>query len=66
MLTDRELWACANQVVQIHGDKSPLFIAEQIGALALAGDDEGIDTWKAIAQRLASLLGLDGVQSPPN
>jgi hypothetical protein len=66
MLSDRELWACANQVFQIHGDRSPLYIAEQIGALALSGDYEGIDTWKAIAQRLAGLVGLDAAPGPPN
>ena len=66
MLSDWELWACANQVLKIHGDKSPLYIAEQIGALALAGDHDGIDTWKAIAQRLAGLLGLDAAPESLN
>ncbi len=36
MLSDWELWACANHVLQTHGDKAPLHVAEQIGALALA------------------------------
>lgn len=66
MLSDRELWACANQVLKIHGDKSPHYVAEQIGALALAGDLEGIEAWKAIAQRLAGLVGLDAAPGPPN
>jgi hypothetical protein len=66
MLSDWELWACANQVLKIHGDKSHLYIAEQIGALAVTGDHDGIDTWKAIAQRLAGLLGLDAAPSSPN
>lgn len=35
MLNDWQLWACANQVLQNHGENSPLHIAEQIGALAL-------------------------------
>lgn len=58
MLSDWELWACANQVLQIHGDQGPRYIAEQIGALVLAGDRDGIETWKAIAKRLAELAGL--------
>lgn len=66
MLSEWELWACANQVLTIHGDRSPLYIAEQIGAVALAGDYDGIDTWKAIAQRLAGLLGLDAAPESLN
>lgn len=56
MLNDRELWACANQVLESHGEKAPLFVAERIGALALAGDSEGIATWKAIASRLHQFI----------
>ena len=55
MLSDKELWACANQVVKMRGEDAPLFVAEQIGALALKGDAEGVATWKAIARRLAEL-----------
>ena len=55
MLGDWELWACANHVLQAHGDKAPLHVAEQIGALALAGDEAGIRTWQAIAERIVQL-----------
>ena len=55
MLSDWELWACANHVLQAHGDKAPLHVAEQIGALALAGDHAGILTWQAIAERIVQL-----------
>ena len=55
MLGDWELWACANHVLQAHGDKAPLHVAEQIGALALAGDEAGIRTWQAIAERIGQL-----------
>lgn len=60
MLSEWELWACANQVLTTHGDKAPLHVAEQIGALALAGDESGIQTWQAIARRIAELTGKDG------
>ena len=60
MLSEWELWACANQVLTKHGDKAPLHVAEQIGALALAGDAAGIQTWQAIAQRIGLLTGKDG------
>ncbi|OYX39949.1 MULTISPECIES: hypothetical protein [unclassified Sphingomonas] len=51
-MTDWELWACAVQVEQTHGEHAPLFVAERIGALALAGDLDGVETWKGIAARL--------------
>lgn len=60
MLSDWELWACANQVLKTHGDDAPLHVAEQIGALALVQDEAGIATWKAIAQRVAELMGKEG------
>jgi len=52
---DRELWACALQVERQHGDNAPRFVAERIGALVVAGDREGIATWKGIARRLDQL-----------
>lgn len=63
MLSEWELWACANRVLQTHGEEAALHAAEQIGALALAGDAEGIRTWQAIARRIAKLSGKDG-QAP--
>ena len=64
MLSEWELWACANRVLQTHGENAPLHVAEQIGALALAGDAEGIRTWQAIAKRIAGLSGKDGQAQP--
>ena len=55
MIADREIWAAALQVERHHGDDAPKFIAERIGALAVAGDFEGVETWKAIAGRLDAL-----------
>ncbi len=55
MLSDRELWACAAEVQRQHGDRAPVYVAERIGALVLAGDPEGVTTWKAIAARLQQL-----------
>lgn len=64
MLTDWELWACANQVLQTHGEDSALHVAEQIGALARAGDAEGARTWQAIAARIAQLSATGGPAPP--
>lgn len=55
MISERELWACAAEVMRQHGDGVELFVAERIGALALEGDAEGIRTWKAIARRVVAL-----------
>ena len=51
-----ELWACAGTVLKTHGDKAPLHVAEQIGALALKGDEEGIHTWQEITVRIDALM----------
>lgn len=57
MLSERELWACANQVREQHGEQAPVFIAERIGACALAADAAGVATWKAIARRYSDMAG---------
>ena len=57
-LSDWELWACANQILTTHGHNAPRHVAEQIGALALAGDQEGVRTWQEIARRIADLADL--------
>jgi len=58
MLSDWELWACANQLLKMHGDDAPRHVAERIGTLGLEGDVKGVATWKAIARRLAELVVL--------
>ena len=61
MLSDWELWACANQVLQTHGENAPRHVAEQNAAPALAQDETGTATWQAIgqsAQRLGVALPL--------
>jgi len=66
MADDRELWACAVQVERQHGKSAPRFVAERIGDLALAGDEQGVATWKMIAERLDKLNQIgDGDASGP-
>lgn len=56
MLTEeRHLWACALAVEKQHGADAPRFVAERIGALALAGDGAGVERWKAIAAKMDAL-----------
>lgn len=62
MIADKELWACAQTVLDQHGTRTPVFVAERIGALALQDDQAGIETWKAIAARIDRLMGEDGLR----
>jgi len=56
MLTfDRERWAEALKVEEIHGDSAIVYVAERIGALAEEGDLEGVERWRQIASRLDQL-----------
>ena len=52
---DEHVWACALAVERQHGERAPVFVAERIGALALAGDSEGVATWRRIAACLDRL-----------
>jgi len=60
MISDRELWACANQVLDHHGPDVDDFIAERMSALAADGDQAGTRTWLAIAERVDQLRDLKG------
>ena len=64
MLSDWELWACANRVLQTHGEEAARHAAEQIGALVLEGDAEGVRTWQEIAARIAQLSTTGGQARP--
>lgn len=55
MISERELWGCANQVLEQHGEAADEFIATRIRSLAAASDEAGMKTWMAIADRLDRL-----------
>jgi hypothetical protein len=55
VLTDWELWAVANAVLELHGDEAPVFVTSRIGALALSGDENGVAAWKGVARRMTAL-----------
>ena len=52
---EQHLWACALAIERQHGARAPVFVAERIGALALAGDAAGVARWTAIAARMNQL-----------
>ena len=53
MLSEWELWACANRVLQSHGEHAATHAAEQIEALARADDADGVRAWRAIGMQSA-------------
>jgi hypothetical protein len=55
MASDRDLWALTLKVERDHGDRAARHAAERIGTAARAGDQVGIDLWKAVAERLDRL-----------
>lgn len=55
MTPEEERWAEALAIERLHGDKAPVWLAERIGALALAGDTAGVARFKEIAARLVDL-----------
>jgi len=56
MISDWELWACANECIRQHGADAAIFAAMRADALMQSGDDEGARTWRAIVTRIAKLL----------
>ncbi len=55
MISDWELWSIACTVERQHGEDAPRFIAERIGALALAGKMDGLEVWRQVAARVDQL-----------
>ena len=57
LLTDWELWACANHYVSAHGEDAPIIAALRADELLADGDLDGADNYLAIIQRIHALLG---------
>lgn len=55
MTPEQERWAEALAIERQHGDAAPFWIADRIGALALAGDFAGIKRFREIAALLEQL-----------
>ena len=55
VISERELWACAVQVLNHHGPDVDDFIAKRMASLAADGDQAGTRTWLAIASRVDQL-----------
>ena len=55
--------ACALEVERQHGRRAPVFVAAQIGRLALGGDAAGIEMWKQIAAALDRLSSRNAARN---
>jgi hypothetical protein len=53
---DQLQWTEALAIERQHGADAPKWIAERIGALAMAGDEPGVLRFKEIAARLDQLV----------
>ena len=56
MTAGEERWAEAATIMRRHGAGACLWVAERIGALALAGDMAGVERFRAIAARMERIL----------
>ncbi|MFN5085814.1 MAG: DUF6961 family protein [Novosphingobium sp.] len=56
MTRDEETLAVALLVKKEHGARASVYVAEQIGAQVIAGDQAGVARWQEIASALAPLL----------
>lgn len=56
MLTEWELWACANEAIKQHAFDAPIFAAMRADELLEEGDDAGAATWRLIVKRINELL----------
>ena len=56
ILTEWELWACANEYIRQHGSDASLQAASRAEELLKKGDPDGAQNWRLIANRAADLL----------
>ncbi len=56
MLSEWELWACANEYIRQHGFDAPIHAAIRADKLLEAGDIDGSANWRAIIHRINELL----------
>lgn len=55
MREDHEVLALALLIERWQGEKAAVYIAEQVGAQALARDKDGVVRWQAVAAAYARL-----------
>jgi len=58
MIEEKEVWACAHQIMQQYGDAAAFHAAQRADELLLANDQEGSRTWLRILNRIEALEKL--------
>lgn len=61
-VSDKELWQCARQQLDQHGDNAMVMAALKMDAMLAADDRAGYETWAGIALRIAK-LGPDVIEA---
>ena len=54
-ISDKELWQCARQQLDQHGDDAMVMAALKMDVMLAADDRAGYATWAGIALRIAKL-----------
>lgn len=62
-MTDWELWACGNQMLDQHGDDAAVQAALRADALLEASDRRGHEVWCAIVRKIEKLQDNVGAGS---
>lgn len=55
MIEDREIWACAHQVIGQYGEGAAFHAAQRADELLAANDMEGCQIWLRILRRIEDL-----------
>ncbi len=56
ILSQWELWACANEFIRQHGFDAPIHAAMRADHFLERGDIDGAQNWRLIVQRINDLL----------
>jgi hypothetical protein len=56
ILSDWELWACANETLKRHGEDAPFFAAMRADKLLEQTDLDGARNWLLILDRIEQML----------
>lgn len=56
VLSDWELWACANEHIRQHGFHAPIHAAMRADELLEHGNLDGARTWRLIVHRINQLI----------
>jgi len=55
VIEDREIWACANQILRRYAEAAWLHASQRADELSASGDTEGQRTWIRILRRIETL-----------